>query len=161
MLRLRTLGRQVSNTSISWLRSRNHQVKLPLVVNPSSNFSSFEKFPSPNGSLYNKNLEKDSCGVGLVANMKKLASRQVVVDANEMLVSWYFQTIFHQTPGNLILSYKGSYVSSWGLWLWTKYRRWSRYVSLPNSNILRFLTCFGFLTKESWWECLTLTIAEY
>jgi hypothetical protein len=86
MLRLRTLGRQVSNTSISWLRSRNQVVKSS-VVNPTSNFSSFEKFPSSNGSLYNKNLEKDSCGVGLVANMKKLASRQVVVDANEMLVS--------------------------------------------------------------------------
>ena len=30
--------------------------------------------------------EKDSCGVGLVAQLKKKASRDIVVDANEMLV---------------------------------------------------------------------------
>jgi glutamate synthase (NADH) len=46
---------------------------------------SFEKFPPAKG-LYNKLLEKDSCGVGLVAHMKKVASRQIVLDANEMLV---------------------------------------------------------------------------
>ena len=87
MLRLSTLGRQVS-ASISSIRSKNFIGNLPSVHvrRTLRNFSSFEKFPSPNGSLYNKNLEKDSCGVGLVANMKKLASRQVVVDANEMLV---------------------------------------------------------------------------
>jgi hypothetical protein len=85
MLRLSTLGRQVSNTSILSIRSKNFLGKLPS-VHARRQFSSFEKFPSSDGTLYNKNLEKDSCGVGLVANMKKLASRQVVVDANEMLV---------------------------------------------------------------------------
>jgi hypothetical protein len=45
----------------------------------------FERFPEPKG-LYNKQLEKDSCGVGLVANLKKIASRNVVLDANQMLV---------------------------------------------------------------------------
>ena len=89
MLRLSTLGRQLSNTSILSIRSKNFLGKLPSVHVRRSlqQFSTFEKFPSPDGSLYNKNLEKDSCGVGLVANMKKLASRQVVVDANEMLVN--------------------------------------------------------------------------
>lgn len=48
-------------------------------------FSSFEKFP-PKIGLYDKSLEKDSCGVGLVAQMKKVASRQIVLDANQMLV---------------------------------------------------------------------------
>jgi glutamate synthase domain-containing protein 1 len=47
--------------------------------------SSFEKFPK-NVGLYNKQLEKDSCGVGLVAQMKREASRQIVLDANQMLV---------------------------------------------------------------------------
>lgn len=47
--------------------------------------SIFEKFPTTRG-LYDKNLEKDSCGVGLVAHLKKKASRQIVLDANEMLV---------------------------------------------------------------------------
>jgi len=63
--------------------------------NPALRFSSngrkqsiFEKFPSFDKSktLYNPALEKDSCGVGLVAQLKKVASRQIVVDANEMLV---------------------------------------------------------------------------
>lgn len=47
--------------------------------------SSFDAFPDKKG-LYDKSLEKDSCGVGLVAHMKKQASRQIVLDANEMLV---------------------------------------------------------------------------
>ncbi|EWM26870.1 glutamate synthase, partial [Nannochloropsis gaditana] len=42
-------------------------------------------FPETQG-LYNKANERDSCGVGLVAHLKKKASRQIVVDANEMLV---------------------------------------------------------------------------
>lgn len=45
----------------------------------------FEQFPKSIG-LYNKNYEKDSCGVGLVAQMKKKPSRQIVLDANQMLV---------------------------------------------------------------------------
>ena len=51
-----------------------------------NNKNVFEKFPTVQNSLYNKDLEKDSCGVGLVAQMKKVASRQIVVDANQMLV---------------------------------------------------------------------------
>jgi len=47
--------------------------------------SSFTKFPAKKG-LYDKVNEKDSCGVGLVAHLKKRSSRQIVVDANEMLV---------------------------------------------------------------------------
>lgn len=42
-------------------------------------------FPDKAG-LYDPKLEKDSCGVGLVAQLKKQASRQIVIDANEMLV---------------------------------------------------------------------------
>lgn len=42
-------------------------------------------FPQKKG-LYDPALEKDSCGVGLVAHLKRQASRQIVVDANEMLV---------------------------------------------------------------------------
>jgi hypothetical protein len=49
-------------------------------------YGKFEKFPSHPNTLYDKALEKDSCGVGLVANMKRLASRNIVLDANEMLV---------------------------------------------------------------------------
>ena len=45
----------------------------------------FTHFPEKVG-LYDSKLEKDSCGVGLVAHLKKNASRQIVVDANEMLV---------------------------------------------------------------------------
>jgi hypothetical protein len=49
------------------------------------NATVFEKFP-PKQGLYDKNLEKDSCGVGLVAHLKKQASRQIVNDANEIMV---------------------------------------------------------------------------
>ena len=48
--------------------------------------SAFTRFPVAPGSLYSKDLEKDSCGVGLVAHLKKQASRQILLDANEMLV---------------------------------------------------------------------------
>jgi len=48
--------------------------------------TSFTRFPAQPQSLYDSKLEKDSCGVGLVAHMKKKASRQIVTDANEMLV---------------------------------------------------------------------------
>jgi hypothetical protein len=51
----------------------------------SSSSSIFQKYP-PNVGLYNKDQEKDSCGVGLVAHLKKNSSRKIVVDANEMLV---------------------------------------------------------------------------
>ena len=37
-------------------------------------------------ALYDPSLEKDSCGVGLVAQLKKQANRQIIIDANEMLV---------------------------------------------------------------------------
>ena len=42
-------------------------------------------FPKKHG-LYDPSYEKDSCGVGFVANMKGDPSHQVVVDALEMLV---------------------------------------------------------------------------
>jgi glutamate synthase domain-containing protein 1 len=45
----------------------------------------FHSFPKKQG-LYDPALEKDSCGVGLVAHLKKQASRKTVEDANEMLV---------------------------------------------------------------------------
>jgi hypothetical protein len=60
------------------LKSTNYQLN-------ARNFSAFERFPQ-NVGLYNKDLEKDSCGVGLVAQIHKLASRKIVEDANTMLV---------------------------------------------------------------------------
>ena len=36
--------------------------------------------------FYDSSLEKDSCGVGIVAHLKRSASRQIVIDANQMLV---------------------------------------------------------------------------
>jgi glutamate synthase domain-containing protein 1 len=36
--------------------------------------------------LYDRNLETDSCGVGIVAHLKRVASRQIVLDANNMLI---------------------------------------------------------------------------
>ena len=49
-----------------------------------SDFTRFPKFGRP--TLYDAKNEKDSCGVGLVAHLKKEPSRQIVLDANEMLV---------------------------------------------------------------------------
>ena len=51
-------------------------------------YGNFEAVPKKNvkGSLYDPAQEKDSCGVGLVANMKKVPSRKIVEQANEMLV---------------------------------------------------------------------------
>ena len=61
-------------------------VQKPRVTNAlSRKKTSFTRFP-PNKGLYDSSLEKDSCGVGLVAHLKKTASRQIVLDANEMLV---------------------------------------------------------------------------
>lgn len=48
--------------------------------------SIFTRYPVRKDSLYDHKNEKDSCGVGLVAHMKKSPSRQIVLDANEMLV---------------------------------------------------------------------------
>jgi glutamate synthase (NADPH/NADH) len=48
--------------------------------------TSFTKFPAHQNSLYDSKNEKDSCGVGLVAHLKKIPSRSIVLDANEMLV---------------------------------------------------------------------------
>ncbi|KAJ0403127.1 hypothetical protein P43SY_009557 [Pythium insidiosum] len=36
--------------------------------------------------LYRRDVERDSCGVGMIAHLKKNPSRQIVVDANDMLV---------------------------------------------------------------------------
>lgn len=47
--------------------------------------NTFTRMPTKQG-LYNKDLEKDSCGVGIVAHLKRSASRQIVEDANQMLV---------------------------------------------------------------------------
>jgi len=44
--------------------------------------------------LYNPGQEKDSCGVGLVAQLKRKHSRDIVVDANEMLVGSDFFVFF-------------------------------------------------------------------
>lgn len=44
-------------------------------------------FPKGRMGLYDPALEKDSCGVGLCVQLKSKASRAIVVDANEMLVS--------------------------------------------------------------------------
>ena len=41
-------------------------------------------FPEKQG-LYDPSLEKDSCGVGFVANVKGVASHQIVLDADRIL----------------------------------------------------------------------------
>ena len=46
---------------------------------------SLKTFPNKHG-LYDPSYEKDSCGVGFVANMKGEPSHQIVLDALEMLV---------------------------------------------------------------------------
>ena len=46
---------------------------------------SFKTFPKKQG-LYDPAFEKDSCGVGFVANMKGVPDHQIVLDALEMLV---------------------------------------------------------------------------
>ena len=46
---------------------------------------SFRTFPKKQG-LYDPAYEKDSCGVGFVANMKGVPDHQIVLDALEMLV---------------------------------------------------------------------------
>lgn len=48
--------------------------------------TSFTAFPDGKKSLYDNTQERDSCGVGLVAHLKKIPSRSIVEDANEMLV---------------------------------------------------------------------------
>jgi len=64
----------------------NFSIQKPAVAMLSRRLnSSFEKFPKKIG-LYDKQLEKDSCGVGLVAHIKKAPSRGIVIDAIEMLV---------------------------------------------------------------------------
>ena len=45
---------------------------------------SFKTFPTKRG-LYDPSNEKDSCGVGFVANMKGNPDHQIVLDALEML----------------------------------------------------------------------------
>ena len=94
MLGLRLLQKRVglassfpslSTSSIGSIRGSSVHSVLDLKGRPFQNI--FSRFPSPDRStLYDKNNEKDSCGVGLVANMKKSASRQIVLDANQMLV---------------------------------------------------------------------------
>ena len=53
-------------------------------VNGSS--SIFSKIPTNVKGVYDPKYEKDSCGVGIVAQLKRQASRQIVLDANQMLV---------------------------------------------------------------------------
>ena len=72
-------------TGRSLLRIHLGHIAKPKISKSFRLSSSFEAFPVAKG-LYNKSLEKDSCGVGLVAHLKKEASRQIVLDANEMLV---------------------------------------------------------------------------
>lgn len=78
MLRSYTLARAAT------LRTGSQRVYLSRVKNTS--ISSFSAFPASNGGLYDASFERDSCGVGLVAHLKKQPSRDIVVDANEMLV---------------------------------------------------------------------------
>ncbi|KAL1523087.1 hypothetical protein AB1Y20_018047 [Prymnesium parvum] len=49
------------------------------------NVPSLSRFPRTEG-LYDPSLEKDSCGVGMVAHLKGKPSHEVVKDANTMLV---------------------------------------------------------------------------
>jgi Glutamine amidotransferases class-II len=76
--------RGISLLNKSLLRSTAHKFGRNPTV-PSRVKTTFTRFP-PNKGLYDSSLEKDSCGVGLVAHLKKTASRQIVLDANEMLV---------------------------------------------------------------------------
>lgn len=46
---------------------------------------SFKQVPKHKMGLYEPSLERDSCGVGMVANLKGKVSHRIVADANEML----------------------------------------------------------------------------
>lgn len=46
----------------------------------------FSRLPKNVPGLYVGEMEKDSCGVGMIAHLNKRASRKVVLQANEMLV---------------------------------------------------------------------------
>jgi hypothetical protein len=77
MLRLRHLKRNL------FYCNRTQQV--PSLLASRRHLGAFDKLPS-NVGLYESKNEKDSCGVGLVANLHKKASRNIVLDANQMLV---------------------------------------------------------------------------
>ena len=70
----------------SSLRTLSTSSTSSIPINSNSNNKElFTKFPNKNG-FYDSKLEKDSCGVGIVAHLKRQASRQIVLDANQMLV---------------------------------------------------------------------------
>ena len=73
-----------SRFSSSTLRSLLKPPRRP-ILQQRLNGTIFEKFP-PKKGLYDPKLEKDSCGVGLVAHLKKKASRKIVEDACEIMV---------------------------------------------------------------------------
>ena len=77
-------GRLNSRSYLSLFHHKNF-AGLQSTTLPPLRYGHFEAFPASKG-LYDKSLEKDSCGVGLVAHMKKVASREIVLDANQMLV---------------------------------------------------------------------------
>ncbi|KAF0719334.1 Aste57867_1118 [Aphanomyces stellatus] len=57
-------------------------------ASPLSTYSYFRKQPAASAPslLYKRDHEKDSCGVGILAQLQKKPSRKVVLQANEMLV---------------------------------------------------------------------------
>lgn len=88
MLRLARSSSSRLARSVPSVHARHHTA-VPIALQNAAargGNSAFTRFPVAPGSLYSKDLEKDSCGVGLVAHLKKQASRQILLDANEMLV---------------------------------------------------------------------------
>ncbi|ETV92507.1 hypothetical protein, variant [Aphanomyces invadans] len=84
----------------SLLRHRGNVVLRAPHASPLSSYSYFRNAPKhpaasssvvgqrlkPQALLYQRELEKDSCGVGILAQLQKKPSRKVVLQANEMLV---------------------------------------------------------------------------
>ncbi|CAM9488644.1 unnamed protein product [Chrysoparadoxa australica] len=79
---LRRASSQLSGNA--GLRRKSITAHEPRVV--SNTKKAITKQPSKRVGLYDPALEKDSCGVGLCVQLKSVASRAIVEDANEMLV---------------------------------------------------------------------------
>jgi|AntAceMinimDraft_1070359.scaffolds.fasta_scaffold152292_1 hypothetical protein len=84
---LRRFPTTVSRNAAAAIRKANTAApRRPLAASSLVPPRPISALPQTAMGLYRPDQEKDSCGVGLVAHLKRKQSRDIVVDANEMLV---------------------------------------------------------------------------
>ncbi len=140
MLRFRLLGGRPS-TSVARVKLLNPKECKGVILLPGYRVRGFCATPihhrlPPKQAMYDPALEKDNCGVGMIANLRKEESHRIVKNALQVKLSIVSGVLRLVT--RILLQGLGAHGSSWRMWVRGKHRRRIRAIGNNSGHFLPY-----------------------